>query len=431
MSKAGGFILVLNNGRQQVFDDTEEDYFAEPVKEFSHSRNLPLICFVVSNIGKIIYVSKGRKGQLAGTDLRRLNLTDFIEVTESVSINDVLERAENRVKKKLNDKFILGGLLPPKSFQEVISILSEIAPSIRETLKLYSEERLKRISNISEKASNALAQQKEAIATALTLARLERKELEGWDIEDSKEPASFLDGLPQVRLREDPMVINDLENLPGFEEIKSTTSFGSVVFENDQSRLTVLLANRLPLEKQLGTDLIYYNETYSCFLMVQYKAMEDEGENSVYRFPNPQLTEEIARMDEVLSELAKCSENQEADGFRLSENPFFLKICPRITFNPDNIGLIKGMYLPLDYWRLISKHPSMAGSKGGKRISYSNARRYLDNSSFITIASNAWVGTNIEQSKELASLIRKILETGRAVVFAIAKDKELRHQSDS
>lgn len=431
MNKAGGFILVLNNDRQQVFDNTEDDYFAEPVKEFNHSRNLPLICFIVSNIGRIIYVSKGRKGQLAGTDLRRLNLTDFIEVIENVSINDVLERAENRVKKKLNDKFTLGGLLPPKSFQEVISILSEIAPSIRETLKLYSEERLKRISNISEKASNALAQQKEAVATALTLAKLERKELEGWDIEDSNEPTSFLDGLPQVRLREDPMVVNDLENLPGFEEIKSTTSFGAVVFENDQSRLTVLLANRLPLEKQLGTDLIYYNETYSCFLMVQYKAMEDEGDNSVYRFPNSQLTEEIARMDEVLSELAKCSENQEADGFRFSENPFFLKICPRITFNPDNIGLIKGMYLPLDYWRLISKHSSMVGPKGGKRISYSNARRYLDNSSFITIASNAWVGTNIEQSKELTSLIRKVLETGRAVVFAIAKDKELRHQSDS
>jgi len=36
----------------------------------------------------------------------------------------------------------------------------------------------------------------------------------------------------------------------------------------------VIMANRLPLEEQTGADLIYFNEAYSAFVLVQYKAME-------------------------------------------------------------------------------------------------------------------------------------------------------------
>jgi len=218
------------------------------------------------------------------------------------------------------------------------------------------------------------------------------------------------------------MVINDLMEIPGYEAIKKTP-YNSVVFENNDSKLTVILANRLPLEKQLGVDLIYYNETFACFLMVQYKAMEKEGSEIIYRFPNPQLTEEIKRMDEILDELNKYPSTKEADGFRLSENPFFLKICPRIVFNPDSIGLVPGMYLPLDYWKLISKHSTLIGPRGGKRLSYQNVRRYFDNSGFVTLASGGWVGSNHSQSGVLEIAIRSTLKSGRAVVLAVNKEK--------
>ena len=165
--------------------------------------------------------------------------------------------------------------------------------------------------------------------------------------------------------------------------------------------------------------------------MVQYKAMEKEGEDTVYRFPNDQLTDEISRMKEVLNELQKCKPNTEADGYRLSENPFFLKLCPRIVFDPDNTGLITGMYLPLGYWDLISEDISLIGPKGGKRISYANARRYFDNTAFINIADSAWVGTTISQSAALAVLVRSTLQAGRSVVFAIGADKVKRHHASS
>ena len=52
------------------------------------------------------------------------------------------------------------------------------------------------------------------------------------------------------------MVINDLGTFPGFETVRRT-QHTTAVFENDRVSLTVVMANRLPLEKQLGADLIY------------------------------------------------------------------------------------------------------------------------------------------------------------------------------
>jgi len=428
MSKANGFIVRLSPEREVVLEERIYETFAEPVAEFKHSRNLPLICFVVDSSAQITHIALGKRGNLAGTDLRRLNLEKIFELHNKISMTTVCEKAPARFRGKLQEKLSSGGLLPPKSFEALIQILSKLDATTAKLLQRYSESRVKRIERLSTRTKEVLAEQKEAVATALSIAGIDRDELLGWDLAEPRETSSFLDGLEQVRLREDSMVVNDLMKLPGYKVLKSTPH-NSVVFENDKSKLTVILTNRLPLEQQLGVDLIYYNETFSCFLMVQYKAMEREGEDSIYRFPNPQLTKEVKRMYSVLAELKKCPSNTEADGYRLSENPFFLKICPRIVFNPDNIGLVKGMYLPLEYWELLSKHPTLVGSKGGKRLSYRNVRRYFDNSAFITIAAGGWVGTNIQQSSVLEKVIRSTLEAGRAVVFAVNVEKDTRHRA--
>lgn len=425
MSEARGYVIRLSPDREEVFEYNASDEFGEPVREFKHSRNQPLICFIVNNENRLTHIAKGKKGTMAGTDMRRLNLKDIFKLESTIAVNEIIEVAPKRFSSKINEKLYNGGLLPPKTFEKLITIITNISPETTVVLSRYSEERNKRIRGLPKNIREALAEQKEAVATAMTIAGIDREQLQGWDVSEDLKPGSFLDGLEQVRLREDPMVVNDLTTLPGYELLK-TTPINSVVFENDVSRLTVVLANRLPLEEQLGVDLIYYNETFSCFIMVQYKAMEKEGDDAVYRFPNVQLTKEISRMNSVLSELSKLPTNDEADGYRLNENPFFLKVCPRIVFDPDNIGLVKGMYLPLDYWALLSKHSTMEGPKGGKRLSYKNVRRYLDNTDFTTIASGGWVGTNIRQSKLLEIAIRSTLESGRAAVFAVKKEKDLR-----
>ncbi|MBA4079151.1 MAG: hypothetical protein C0508_29245, partial [Cyanobacteria bacterium PR.023] len=357
MSKAAGYILRFSPERQQVFDSrVEEEVFAEAVPEFEHSRNVPLVCFVISRQNTLTHLCLGSRGRLAGTDLRRLNLKSFFPIRPEISTDEILPRIPNRNSAKVSERLRKGGLLTPKSYEALIAAISEISAEAAAVLARYREARRERIARLPTATQHALAEQKEAVGAALAIAGLDRGELAGWDYTEGSEPISFIAGLPKVRLREDQMIVNDLSVFPGHEEVESSIH-GAAVFENSQSRLIVILANRLPLEEQTGTDLIYYNETFKCFLMVQYKAMENEDGEAVYRFPNAQLTEEIRRMDSLMAALATATPNSEADGYRLSENPFFLKICPRIVFNPDNIGLSTGMYLPLDYWKFLSNHP--------------------------------------------------------------------------
>jgi len=79
----------------------------------------------------------------------------------------------------------------------------------------------------------------------------------------------------------------------------------------------------------------------------------------------------------------------------------------RVDFNPDDKGLFKGIYLPLDLWRQADAAGNFAGKRGGKVLSYDNVGRRISNSEFVTLVSGAWVGTSTEQSAELSKVSPK------------------------
>lgn len=421
MSQANGFALILSNEREQLFLDCAwaEVGFAEPVPDFSHSRNAPLVCFVLGQESSITHLGLGARGMRAGTEIRRLNVGSITKLPKPVDVASVVNIVPNRFKKTVKDRLTSGGLFTPKSFAAVVQALCKLSPESQRVLDRFGADRKERIGKISSRAREALAYQKQALVTALSIAGLDRKALQEWIPPSKEDPKSFLDGLPNARLREDSMVINDLIKVPGFDLIKEHP-YSSAVFESQSERLTVVLANRLPLEEQTGADLLYYNETYQSFVMVQYKAMErDDIEGAIFRLPNVQLDEEIKRMDHLLLMLQGCPANDRRDGFRLNENPFFLKLSPRVVFEPDDIGLVPGMYLPLTYWKLLAKHSGLKGPKKGLRVTYDNAGRYFDNTEFINLVAKAWVGTNASQSSVLRDVIRDVIQTGKAVVLAV------------
>lgn len=180
------------------------------------------------------------------------------------------------------------------------------------------------------------------------------------------------------------------------------------------------MANRLALEEQTGADLIYYNETFRSFVMVQYKSMEAGDKGPEFRWrPEDQLAEEIARMDGLLEILKAQPTDGAAASFRLHANPFFLKLCPKLTFNPDDKGLVQGMYLPLEYWKSLATDPATQGPRGGRLITYDNVGRRLTNSQFVTIVANAWIGTTVPQSILLEKVIESVIQTGKTVTLAV------------
>ena len=426
MAKASGFAALLSKDRMAAFLECveEERSFAEPVADFQHSRNLPLVCIVIS-ARKVTHLGLGRRGTRAGTGLSRLNLDRVEKLSEPLSVQRIINRLPKRNAASVRRRLDSGGLLTDKGFAAVIEIIRQLAPQASSLLERFSHARTERLQRLSPKTKDNLAQQKEAVLTALSVAGLSSDPIQEWSPPEDT-PVSFLDGLPSARLREDPMVIHDLMNLPGFDIIK-TYPYSAAVFESAATaeRLTVILANRLPLEEQTGTDLIYFNETFQSFVMVQYKAMGkgSDGKSEFRPLSDRNLPGEIDRMDALLAAIQACPANSVHDGFRLTENPFFLKLCSRLVFNPDDVGLVPGMYLPLDYWKLLTQSPGTRGSRGGLRVTFENAGRHFDNSSFTAIVSKAWVGTTPSQSDVLKEAIRQTIETGKAIAIAVKPRK--------
>jgi hypothetical protein len=214
--------------------------------------------------------------------------------------------------------------------------------------------------------------------------------------------------------------------VPGFSAIDDgVTQYASRTFQarrNPDLKVTVIMANKLALEEQTGADLIYYNEKFRSFVMVQYKAMEKGRHGAEFRWKDgDQLAEEIERMDGILAELAKVAPDTDPDGYRLTQNPFLLKFCSRFNFDPDAKGLFPGIYLPLDLWKQLAASGRLKGLKDGNLLTYENVGRRISRAEFVAMVGNAWIGTTIGQSGILEDLIRDIIATGKTVTFAIKR----------
>lgn len=428
MISAAAYVLKVPKDRREILLDPENGYYsnnvftvAEPVPGFDHSRRAPLIVFASFVEGSITHIADGRKGASAGTGLVRLNMTDLQPLARPVRFRTLINKAPARLRTHLSKILTTGGKLPPKSLGAVVDALLDLQPELAKRLARFSDRRAELLSLMTPATRMNFAIQKETVATALEIAEIGTEELMAWTPAEG-EQRSFLQGLPQAYVREDAMLLTDFSTVPGFEAI-GTLPFAGKVFqdpENPDIRLTVVVANRLPLEEQTGADLIYYNETYRSFVMVQYKAMDKGSDGPEFRWQKKdQLADEIERMDILLSTLKAQPEDRTPGSFRLHANPFFLKLCPRIVFNPDDKGLFKGMYLPLDLWKSLADDPVTQGPRGGRVVSYRNVGRRLTNSEFVTLVANAWVGTTVPQSSLLEKVIRSVLETGKTVTIAV------------
>lgn len=429
MAKVAGYIIRLSPERYESLFCNISNRFVEPVPDFRHPRNIPLVCFVVDKVENITHIGMGSRGERAGTDLSKMNIDKIYPLKQPFDIRDIIDAVSSKVRYDIMLKVRKGGLLGEKSFEEFLAIFLRKAPDTALILEKYTEERAFRVKRLSSLAKISLAEQQQAVFTAMNIAGIDRDGALGWDYKESEGPVSFLDGLDHVRLREDQLVFNDLKNMPGFDLLKST-KLSSSVFENEETRLTVLLANRLPLEELMGTDLIYFNENFKCFVMVQYKVMEKESDCHRFRLPNKQLSEEISRMESIYDRIKTTRGDNAIGHYRISEAPFFIKICQRLDFKPDDAGLCPGMYISLDYIKMLEKDKCIEGTNGGKGITYDNVGRYFDNTAFKTIIEGGWIGTNPNQSLLIEEIIKDILKHGKTAVVAIKKDLVSRKTSN-
>lgn len=406
--------------------------FREPVPKFDHSRLRSLICFIHDDKNIVTHLAIGRRGfHPGGTGQSQIEFTSAWPVIPEIPLAEIFRLLETQISNLARRALENNGLLPPKTSQSVLNALVQLSPSaqriVDQALKSYQNP----ICVLSAEKQFFFQQQQDSVLMSLDFAGLDRKEFLRPDFDSNKAPISYLAGLSEVRLREGAMLTNDSSRMPGFEKIYDWVQ-NAKTFSDGRTTLTIHLVHEQPLEGLVGTDLIYYNETYKSFIMVQYKAMEKEGPDHVFRLPNEDLNREVSNMLVFRNQLEgiKNSQLEDPQSYRLNFDPFFLKFCPRVVREPDEIELIQGMYLPLDYWHKLETSPALDGKRGGKALRYDNVGRYLTNTDFTALVRNAWAGTHLDQSALLEKVIRKSLETGRAVTFAQAC-QSVDHSCDS
>jgi len=214
-----------------------------------------------------------------------------------------------------------------------------------------------------------------------------------------------------THLYEDNVIHADASRLPGFEAIAQDVT-GRAVFQKRGERLVIYTANKLPLEKMLGVDLIYINETRGNVVMVQYKMLgegqqDSEGRDWLFR-PDKQLRDEIARMQ------FPAFEGPLTD-YRLSRNPFFFKFVKRKIVDDSHQSFL----VSLDHLNQILAAPNTKGPKGGIRLSYEALDgTYLREADMLGLIRSGYVGTHRAETDALATIIDQVAKGNKAVVMA-------------
>ena len=225
--------------------------------------------------------------------------------------------------------------------------------------------------------------------------------------------------LASVRLLEDAVIEHDARVLPDYNLIKSDVT-GRASFEKNGKRLDVYTANKRPLEKVLGVDLIYVNLTHNNIVMVQYKMLEKQQKKNgfpdwIYR-PDKQLKKELQRMKTFSSHQVASPKE-----YRLNSGVFYMKFVKRN-------GLIHngGVILPLKHFKKVRKHKKSKGKRGGIRISYNALNgQYMRSGPFVNLISSGYIGSHVETTEHLTALIKAIVADGRSVVAAIESSQRI------
>lgn len=439
-TKATGLLLHFDEERRTdlIRDKVEGGY-----ESFSDALSVPdwelgqlniaLLGFTDSTID---YIALAKKGKRVVTSKNRIDFSALVNLN-SIPIRAVESRLNERLQRYLiRVSQGAGGVIPPATWLALISAIKAERPNLVEdidrllSLRRYSGYRL------NGDAADILLQEREALGIALNIFsgsnQLRDQVLSEWAPYDDTVVAvnetdatatlsnlgigrsSFMKGIPQRYIQEESAIQHDLFNWSGMTPRHEA---GVSVFEQGGRRLEVHYANRNALEHTLGVDLIYYNEEFQLFVLVQYKLMREERGVVLYR-PDSQLYAELERMDQVYKSIHNSTAIQSHKEYRLNDDGFMVKLVPATGLRPASGELIKGMYIPREYMHFLVGPNGPKGSGGGTQITFATAPRYLTNSQFSQSIHDGWIGTRGVQSHTLAATLRQFYESGRAVLVA-------------
>ncbi|MCG3175187.1 MAG: hypothetical protein MOGMAGMI_00109 [Candidatus Omnitrophica bacterium] len=364
------------------------------------------------------------KGGKVATAKVRIKFT-HIKATE-ISIDDLGISLPN----KLRSHYVrasrgAGGRIPVATWQALKKALREIDhDSYQAILEL---ERLRDSAGqiISSRGLETLVQQRDAVGVALDIfdptQRCRKDVVSNWTMPPGDMGRSFLDGLGKVRCIEDNLISSDAN---AFGRSDSTRNMvGGVIIAVGGRKLETFNVNRTAIEQSLGVDLIYWNEAFQSWVLVQYKIAEDDTETRGKHYrPDAGFREQLSRMREFRAKHPDLWTPSAGNlNYRLCGDGFFFKFCTRMQLVVMSERLTPGFYVPRLLVESYLTEQSSLGSKGGELIKFTSESRWISNSLFTQLVADSWIGTRGATTQVISEIIRRSLAAGRSVVMCRAR----------
>jgi hypothetical protein len=445
MPKSTGVLIFFDESQRR---ELIRDQIVVGNRSFSDALSVPdwelkklSIALLSFSESKVDFISLVRRGRRVATAKYKVEFSELIPL--AIPIEDIEARLHANLRRYLvRSSRGVGGSIPQETWNQTINIIKELRPSasleIDHLLSLRDYAGYRLVGPSAE----VLLQEREALGAALDIFsggnQLREKVLGRWapphdSVQELNEelqqgtlvgsqPAneSFTNEISKGYIQEESALQHDLFNWEGMTPIHQS---GRSRFRQGSRVLEVHYANRNDLEHTLGVDLIYYNQEFELFALVQYKLMHKEDDTMVYR-PDKQLHEELERMDRFVAKYHLDSDIESDQEFRLNSDGFFVKLVPNYGLRPASGDLIKGMYLTREYLRFLLGPNGPKGSRGGRLIHFDNAPRYLTNTDFTQVVNRGWIGMRRLHTDALRDLINRYYETGRAILLAYETSKD-------
>jgi hypothetical protein len=418
-----GYVLLLKSSRLEELeaDLTVQSMCSQAIPKLPTAmRRRPMLCFIGAKRGWLTHVARSVSYYPAESGRDKLDIWNLTELPTPVRISALKRKLEGRQSWRTNQA-LLGGHVSSTALKLLMQALHRVAPDSYAAAAALVDSRDGGPEGEPSRARINWALQRDAVVTALEIARMPNfiSDVPGPpDGEPAPKNGSIFDSDEPMVSIEDLTILHDLDRVGEDWIFLTQQRYPAKTYVNGETKLTLILANKLELEKQLGVDLVYYNETHNSVVFVQYKMFAGlEGEDG-YR-PDKQLEMEIARMDAAAAELAKLPRDETCAGYRIAQDPFFLKFCAKLM-GRDEKGHAPGVYVPLGFWKLLVDTPQAKGPRGGKVVyDHTFERRRFTPTVFVDLVGRGWIGTSALQSKALLFYLRNAVQGGKGVVFAV------------
>jgi hypothetical protein len=325
--------------------------------------------------------------------------------------------------------------IPHNEWQLVLNAIKRVRPDLASRLDALVAMREERTALTGQGARILrLAEQRDALGLAFDIASLDRKAiLRGARLSQVGGANSILDLLDHQPLHEQDLIRRDQRV---FQNILSAEQTQSGRFVGPGGReVRVHVYDKKPLETVLGIDLLIYMADFESYLLLQYKSMEpksdDMGKTWSY-LVDAQMRDQIETMDRAVAAIAELPAPiaHVMNHWRLTDEAFYFKFCETTRPDSRDDALVTGITLGHSYLKRFLDLPEARGKHGGYRVGYNNCPRYLNNTQFVELARDGWIGCSQRGLMFVSAVIKAGLEGGRAAMFAIVEGSGAKTSSD-